>query len=328
VTVLVGNNFVYGMTGGQGSSLTPEGLVTATTPQGNIVPPIDLCGILKNSHAPFVARHLATDRALSATLQEAIATPNFAVVEILELCTEYASKHNVMGGSALRDLAVRNGWELGTIVARKDRQPYHSRIRPTNGKDGKRRGRTIKAVQTPAHTLRKELGIVVAGSAGERVQSSAALFSELMLGKGYHVTQKNDNPVTQGTGFSLSEVKVGPSPILFTGIEQPDVLGILSVDGWREAVAAGWIAKAGETTEVIADASLPGDGFRGPVHLQPFRKVFGPEWAALGFLMTLAVRNRLASASDCVEAVQGVFGEAPAETIRRGFQQLQTEVAP
>lgn len=327
VTVLVGNNFVYGMTGGQGSSLTPEGLVTATTPEGNVVPPMDLCGILKNSHAPFVARHLATDRALSATLQEAIATPNFALVEILELCTEYASRHNAMIGSALKELARRQGWELGTIVARTDRQPYHNRIRPLNGKRDQRPGRTIKSVQPPAHPLRKEQGIVVAGSAGERVQSSTAVFSELMLGKGYHVTQKNDNPVTQGSGFSLSEVKIGPSPILYTGIEQPDVLGILSADGWREAVVSGWRAKAGETAEVFVDKSLPCDHFSGRVRHLPLREVFGPEWAALGFLMTLAVRDRLASVSDCVEAVQDAFGEAPAEKVRWGVQQLQSEAA-
>jgi len=38
VTVILYNNFVFGMTGGQNSSFSPPDFVTTTTPRGNIIP--------------------------------------------------------------------------------------------------------------------------------------------------------------------------------------------------------------------------------------------------------------------------------------------------
>lgn len=327
VTVLICNNFVYGMTGGQGSSLTPEGLITATTPGGNVVPPIDVCGILKASHAPFVARSLATDRGLSDLIRDAIATPNFAAIEILELCTEHASKKNPLDGNALKKIAAANGWELGRLVARDDRGPYYSRI-ASGGARRPREGRTIKAGTLSSPALHGTLGVVIAGSAGERVQSSAAVFGEVGLGKGYCVTQKNDNPVTQGTGFSLSELKIGPGPILYTGIERPDVLGIVSADGWREARAAGWLDRLDETGELVCDESLGGDGRGGSLTRLPFRRIFGAEWAALGLLVHLGVRRRIATLQEYLHGVEKAFGEAAATALRSGIDRLEKDAAP
>ena len=42
LTVLLHNNFVYGMTGGQGSGLTPEDFKTATALEGNLSPAINI----------------------------------------------------------------------------------------------------------------------------------------------------------------------------------------------------------------------------------------------------------------------------------------------
>lgn len=58
VTVLVHNNFLFGMTGGQNSAFSPEEFVTATTPAGNAVPPLDLAQVLLASRATFVARKI------------------------------------------------------------------------------------------------------------------------------------------------------------------------------------------------------------------------------------------------------------------------------
>lgn len=324
VTVLICNNFVYGMTGGQGSSLTPAGLVTATTPGGNVVPPVDLCGILKASHAPFVARSLATDRGLSDLIREAIATPNFAAIEILELCTEHAARRNAIDGNALKEIAARNGWELGRLVARDDREPYYRSI-ASNAERPARAGRTIRAEALSSPVLRRTLGVVIAGSAGERVQSSAAAFAEAGLRKGYFVTQKNDNPVTQGTGFSLSELKIGPGPIRYTGIERPDVVGIVSADGWREARAAGWLDRLDKDSELVCDDSIAADGWGGRMARLPLRRIFGAEWAALGLLVSLGVRRRVATLHEYGETVEGVFGETAAAAIRSGIDRLEKE---
>jgi len=55
MTVIICNNFVYGMTGGQVRG-SPRLLHYGYDPRGNLVPPADLGGILKHSNAPFVVR--------------------------------------------------------------------------------------------------------------------------------------------------------------------------------------------------------------------------------------------------------------------------------
>ncbi len=87
LTVLLHNNMLYGMTGGQHSALTPEGSHTSTTPAGNWVPALDLEPVLRGCQAGFFARHLATDAGLTDAIAAAIAFPGFALVEVLELCT-------------------------------------------------------------------------------------------------------------------------------------------------------------------------------------------------------------------------------------------------
>jgi len=79
VTVILCNNFLFGMTGGQNSAFSPLEVVTPTTPTGNIVARLDICKVLAASHAGFIARVSATDKALTETLTKAIAHPGFFV---------------------------------------------------------------------------------------------------------------------------------------------------------------------------------------------------------------------------------------------------------
>jgi len=59
LTVLVLNNNIYGMTGGQYSPTTPEGDFASTTPYGNIDEPFDICQLALGAGASFVARGTA-----------------------------------------------------------------------------------------------------------------------------------------------------------------------------------------------------------------------------------------------------------------------------
>jgi len=56
VTVVVMNNFNFGMTGGQHSNTTPEGSITATTPGGNLEHPIDICATVGVNGAGYPTR--------------------------------------------------------------------------------------------------------------------------------------------------------------------------------------------------------------------------------------------------------------------------------
>lgn len=89
------------------------------------------------------------------------------------------------------------------------------------------------------------------------MQSAASLLARAAMGCGLHVTQKNDNPVTQGTGFSVSELILSPQDILYTGIEAPDAVLVLSPDGARELERSGLLTRVTEETLVLADSDAP-----------------------------------------------------------------------
>ncbi len=283
VTVLICNNFVYGMTGGQGSGLTPECFLTATTPNGNSVPPVDLCGILKSSNAPFVARTTAMDSHLPNLIEQAIAFEGFAAIEILELCTEHAVSQNDLTGRRLLEIAHANNWELGVLQELKVRKPYDVRLKSFPQRDTTK-GKASVRLEREAPVLERPVSIVVAGSAGERVQSSAAVVCEAAIANGLHVTQKNDNPVTQGSGFSLSEIWISPEEVQFTGVEHPDFIIASSPEGLRELISNGTFARATAKTTIYIDTSLSIIDSIGRVVALPFRKSFGAERAALGAL--------------------------------------------
>jgi 2-oxoglutarate/2-oxoacid ferredoxin oxidoreductase subunit beta len=279
VTVLVHNNFMFGMTGGQNSAYTPLEFVTATTPAGNTVPPLDLGRLLLASRASFVARKLATDRDLAEVIARAVAHPGFAVVEILELCTTYATRWNPLNAARLRAIAEASGYQLG--ILRDEPRPRFSdaykAIAATSATTARRRRDNHIEFRAP---LERPLGLVLAGTAGERVQTAASLLASAAMRSGLQATQKNDNPVTQGSGFSVSELILSPEEIVFTGIDRPDALLTVSEDGRCELDRGGFFARLNEASLVLADADLSLPDLPCKVLRLPFRRSAGPKLAA------------------------------------------------
>jgi pyruvate/2-oxoacid:ferredoxin oxidoreductase beta subunit/Pyruvate/2-oxoacid:ferredoxin oxidoreductase gamma subunit len=279
VTVLVHNNFLYGMTGGQSSAFSPVDFVTSTAPQGGFVPPLDLARVLLAARAPFVARKLTGDRDLADVLERAIAHPGFAAVEILELCTAYATRWNPLTGATLREVAEQAGYELG-VLRDEPRPTFGAAYRERHAAEGRPASAT-GAAEIFEHRLERPHRLVLAGTAGERVQTAATILARAALSCGLHVTQKNDNPVTQGTGFSVSEVILDPEPILYTGIERPDAVLVVSEDGARELTVTGALARADAETLVVADDGIELPPLPGTPLRLSLRNAGGPKLAAL-----------------------------------------------
>jgi 2-oxoglutarate ferredoxin oxidoreductase subunit beta len=90
VTLLVHDNQVYGLTKGQASPTSDLGFVTKAQPGGVASAPFNPVAVAVAMHANFVARGFTADLDhLAEMIQEAIAHPGFALVDILQPCVSF-----------------------------------------------------------------------------------------------------------------------------------------------------------------------------------------------------------------------------------------------
>jgi len=97
ITLIVNNNNIYGMTGGQYSPTTPLGTKAATAPYGNLEPPFDLANLVIGAGASFVARgHVANGRQLSMFIKQGFAHKGFSFIEVISNCHTQFGRRNKM----------------------------------------------------------------------------------------------------------------------------------------------------------------------------------------------------------------------------------------
>ncbi|OGL42062.1 MAG: 2-oxoacid:ferredoxin oxidoreductase subunit beta [Candidatus Schekmanbacteria bacterium RIFCSPHIGHO2_02_FULL_38_11] len=95
ITMLIYNNFIYGMTGGQYSPTTPLGHLATTAPYGNIEPSFDICGLAITAGASFAARGTVYHAvALDKLIEQAIRKKGFSIVEIFSQCPTAYGRRN------------------------------------------------------------------------------------------------------------------------------------------------------------------------------------------------------------------------------------------
>ncbi len=250
VTVVVFNNLNFGMTGGQHSTTTPSGSVTATTPEGNLEQPLDICATVGVNGAGFVYRGTSFDADLTDRIAEAIAYPGFALLDVWELCTAYFVPKNRFSRRALERTMSDLRLDTGVLFER-DRPEYAAAYREAHAAA---EGRPLLAPASLDVTHRSDLDrrfqMVVAGSAGEKVRSSTRLVGEAAIRSGLWAAQRDDYPVTVKTGHSVSELVLSPEPIDYTGVGEPDALLVLSEDGLR--TAAHYLDRMSEAGVVFA----------------------------------------------------------------------------
>ena len=84
MTVIMINNFIYGMTGGQLAPTAPLGSIATTAPYGNIEPPFDICNLAKALGANYVARwNVSHPYQPIKSVKDALQKKGFALVEFL-----------------------------------------------------------------------------------------------------------------------------------------------------------------------------------------------------------------------------------------------------
>jgi len=250
ITVLVFNNFNYGMTGGQHSTTTPMHGITATTPDGNDENPMDICALVGAVNGSFAARTTVYEKDLNEIMISAIKHKGFSVVDIWEPCTAYFTKKNNMDKEGINSMMTALNYGKGIII-NKDREELTEKIKKHTALQIARE--TLKQLEPKQfkHNLKKKTSLVIAGSAGERVISSSFLLAYSGIISGLFVTQKDDFPITVMTGYSVSEIIFSDEEILYTEIDRPDYMFILSMNGYERVKS-----RIHSSTIIIADESL------------------------------------------------------------------------
>jgi 2-oxoglutarate ferredoxin oxidoreductase subunit beta len=87
LTVVLVNNGIYGMTGGQTAPTTPRGVATITSPYGALEHPFDICAMVAAAGAPYVARWTTYHpRQMTRSIKKGIRKKGFALVEVISQC--------------------------------------------------------------------------------------------------------------------------------------------------------------------------------------------------------------------------------------------------
>lgn len=97
ITLIIINNFIYGLTNSQTSPTTPQGMWTVSQKAGNIDPTFDACELGKAAGATFVARETMLDpKKLEKVFVQALQHKGFSFLDILSNCHVNLGRKNKM----------------------------------------------------------------------------------------------------------------------------------------------------------------------------------------------------------------------------------------
>jgi pyruvate/2-oxoacid:ferredoxin oxidoreductase beta subunit/Pyruvate/2-oxoacid:ferredoxin oxidoreductase gamma subunit len=229
LTLLILNNFNYGMTGGQFSATTPREASVGSGFLNRLEQPLDACQVAGAAGATYTLRCTAYESDLARHIAAAIRHPGFSVVDIWGICPGRYTRQNRLTPTVLADAAAAQPPATGLQPANQ-RKEYaeHYRLlaaeQPATEPPVK-----VAARFSPPAASRSE--ILLLGSAGQRIVTAGELLCLAGITAGLHATQKNDYPITVLRGHSVSELVLCPQPIDYTGISHPDVVLALAAEG-------------------------------------------------------------------------------------------------
>ena len=229
LTLLVLNNFNFGMTGGQFSATTPKEARVGSGFLNRLEKPMDVCHLAISAGATYVTRCSSFAKNLSEEIETAIGFNGFSLIDIWGICPGRYTKKNQLTPKIITDALSRLP-SINGPVAENSREEYSEHYRKLSaGLAPSSPPAKIEAQFNPPEPGRQE--VVILGSAGQRIITAGEILCMAGLSADLNTTQKNDYNITVLRGHSISELILSPEEIGFTGIENPNVIVALSQEG-------------------------------------------------------------------------------------------------
>lgn len=113
ITVILLNNFIYGMTGGQVAPTAPRNSIATTAPYGNVEGAFDICALACALGAAYVARWpVFHPYQPIKSIKEGLETRGFSLIELMSPCPTAYGRRNRLGTID----AIWNWYEDNTIL--------------------------------------------------------------------------------------------------------------------------------------------------------------------------------------------------------------------
>lgn len=252
ITLIVLNNFNFGMTGGQYSATTPTDAMVGSEFLNQAEVPMDICAVAESAGATYISRCSGHDAALADIFVAAMAHKGFSLVETLGMCTGRYTKKNRLTPRAIDAMIEAMPRMNGPVE--KNQRPEYGEAYQKLALEQKHFPLpvTIKKQFDPIAPKREE--IVILGSAGMRIVTAGDIVCYAGMAAGMNVSMKNDYNITVLRGQSVSEILISPEKIGYAGIESPTVVIAISDEGVQRR--HGMFATLSTDTFVLREKSV------------------------------------------------------------------------
>lgn len=246
LTVIVMNNYIYGMTGGQCSPTTPTKSRSTTTVYGNVDRQLDLCEVAKAAGATFVARTTAYHvNELASLIEKGLKNKGFSFIECLTPCPTGYGNRNKMGNPValydwLRNAAI-NSEKAKNLSAEELKEKVmvgvlketqeaeyidsYEQMMAEAQKNAEEEREFLDLMKVPEAAQKLDrFEMRLSGSGGQGLILAGIMLSEAAIRQGKKaVHSQSYGPEARG-GASRSEVILSDDEINFPEVICPDVL--------------------------------------------------------------------------------------------------------
>ncbi len=229
LTLLILNNFNFGMTGGQFSATTPPEALVASGFLNQLEAPMDVCQVARSAGASYVTRCSSYRKDLPDVLEAAIHFEGFSLIDMWGLCPGRYTKKNQLTPKIIEE-ALGNLASIEGPVRENLREEYGQHYRELASREKPAPPPLkVEAKFRPPHPIRQE--VVILGRAGQKVIRAGEILCLAGLTADLKVTQKNEYDITVLRGPSISELILSPEEIGYTGIDRPHVVLAIGQEG-------------------------------------------------------------------------------------------------